>query len=148
MSNNQTEIEMDDNLESVEDDMINSTEETDAENIDSYQSKETADGAIRETVLTYIQGDNKIVLSSTERRFISKVKKDIAEYPNEITAHFNEDGSVCAKYNADCFIFPSLSHKRTRELTDEQRQALVERGKMLGEKRKEKAKAKKEDKTD
>lgn len=81
---------------------------------------------MRETTVEYLAGTDTLTWYSSEQRWVNKIRKLAAEYPNDVKiVADNDDGSVIAHLPRSWFRAPAP--KKTRVMTEEQRQAAVER---------------------
>ena len=81
----------------------------------------------RETCFTRIEGDAYMFVSSGERKWINRIKKDAEKYPDDVKIlAVNKDGSLYARYPFDWAQYPRPKRKRP-PMTEEQRSAARER---------------------
>lgn len=80
-----------------------------------------------ETTTNYMYGDETFTMSSSERKWINRIKKYSEQYPNDVKiTHINEDGSIIAEMNKKWFkISPP------RKISDKQRELASKRFKAL-----------------
>lgn len=80
---------------------------------------------MRENCIEWIEGDERVTITTYHRKFINKLKAISKENPEdvEIIAE-NEDGSICAHASINCI---GISPKRKYNLSDERRQELRQR---------------------
>ncbi len=76
----------------------------------------------RENAVEWITGDDRIVVSLTQRKFISKVKSLADKFPDEVSLVENLDGSICANLPLN---YLKISHPR--QMSDEQKRAAANR---------------------
>lgn len=91
---------------------------------------------IKETCFDYLDVDKHAVFSSAERKWINKILKLKESCPNDVnitTYPENNNGYIVAQIPKSWF---KLSPPRTREMTDEQREAAAKRLADAREKRK------------
>ena len=91
---------------------------------------------IKETCFDYLDVDKHAVFSSAERKWINKILKLKESNPNDVNITAdpeNNDGYIVAQIPKSWF---RLSPPRTREMTDEQREAAAKRLANAREKRK------------
>lgn len=91
---------------------------------------------IKETCFDYLDVDKHAVFSSAERKWINKILKLKESNPNDVNITAdpeNNDGYIVAQIPKSWF---RLSPPRTREMTDEQREAAAKRLADAREKRK------------
>ena len=81
----------------------------------------------RETATNYMYGDETFTMSSSESKWINRIKKYSEQYPNDVKiTHINEDGSIMAEINKKWFkISPP------RKVSDKQRELASQRFKAL-----------------
>lgn len=86
---------------------------------------------MRENCIEWIEGDERVTVTTYHRKFINKLKAISKENPEdvEIIAE-NEDGSICAHVSINCI---GISPKRKYNLSDERRQQLRENFKKVRE---------------
>ena len=86
-------------------------------------------GDLHETSFEHIEKDNFMRFFSSERTYISKLRKLAQEYPEDVMIDYeNSDGSICGRINAK---FIAIRPPIKRNLSDEQREELRERMKQL-----------------
>lgn len=78
-----------------------------------------------ETVVEFYDENAHLTISTGKRKYVNKIKKFAKDYPDVVKYIENKDGSVCATMPIEWFKFPSP--KRTREMTEEQKEELAER---------------------
>ena len=81
----------------------------------------------KETSFDYLDVDDHAVFCTSERKWVNKILKLKESNPNDvnITTHpENNDGYIVAQVPKNWF---KLSPPRTREMTDEQREAAAKR---------------------
>ena len=73
-----------------------------------------------ENAIEFLKNQDRATGSFSKPRFISRIKKLAAEYPDQVDYVQNEDGTICAH-------FPVAWVKITppRQYTDEQKQAMA-----------------------
>lgn len=81
----------------------------------------------RETATNYMYEDETFTMSSSESKWINKIKKYSEKYPNDVKiTYINEDGSIMAEINKKWFkISPP------RKVSDKQRELASQRFKAL-----------------
>lgn len=80
---------------------------------------------VTENCIEWITGDERVTLTLSQKRFITKVRKLADKNPDEIKIeHTNKDGSIVCSMPLRA-IKISLAEKR--ELTDEQRKEISDR---------------------
>ena len=78
----------------------------------------------KENVIEFIKNEDTATVSFTQERFITKIKKLAEQYPEDVQiTHVNKDGSIVAHIPVSYIKLSNLS----RNLTDEQRQAISDR---------------------
>lgn len=77
-----------------------------------------SDGSVQETVVEYIVGDDFVYVSAAERKYANRIKKYKEKYPELVTYHENDDGSVWAHLPISWFKFPSPK----REISEAERE--------------------------
>lgn len=87
-----------------------------------------------ETTTNYMYGDETFTMSSSESKWINRIKKYSEQYPNDVKiTYINEDGSIMAEINKKWFkISPP------RKVSDKQRELASQRFKALRNKQKNK----------
>lgn len=86
---------------------------------------------IIETSIERVVGDDYCLVYTGERKFINQLNELAKNYPEVDIHHINEDGSTVAHVPFSWFRFVKPPTKRT--ITEEQRQALVDRMKKMKE---------------
>lgn len=81
----------------------------------------------RETVICRADGIEFASISSSERKFVGKIKKLAAQYPEATKLIENEDGSVYMQFPAEWVKIP----KPPRQMSDEAREKAAERMKRM-----------------
>lgn len=85
-----------------------------------------------ETAINRVQGDEHCCVFTSERKFISQIKKLAEQYPNDVEIQYvNDDGSIVAQVPSNWFRFVKPPTKRN--YTEEQRKAMGERMKKARE---------------
>ena len=85
-----------------------------------------------ETCITFLEGDVKVGIYTSQHKYINKIMKLKEQYPNEVVINrINPDGSICADVPANWFRLPKPKAKRN--FTPEQKAAMVERMKKARE---------------
>ena len=82
-----------------------------------------------ETCITFLEGDTKVGIYTSQRKYINKIMKLKEQYPDEVVINrTNPDGSICADVPADWMRLPQPKAKRnyTPEQREAQRQRLKE----------------------
>lgn len=77
----------------------------------------------RETVICRAEGIDFASISSSERKFIGKIKKIATQYPEVTKLIENEDGSVYLQFPVEWIKMP----KPPRQMSDEAREKAAER---------------------
>lgn len=77
----------------------------------------------RETVICHAEGLDFASISSSERKFIGKIKKLAAQYPEDTKLIENPDGSVYLQFPIEWFKMPHPP----RQMSDEAREKAAER---------------------
>jgi hypothetical protein len=86
---------------------------------------------IRETTYNHIYGDKYSMFSSSEPKWVNKFNKWLLDYPDLVKLiHRNDDGSILGEIPVEWI---SIRPKHKRQMTEEQKQALIERGRKLAE---------------
>lgn len=79
---------------------------------------------MRENCIEWIEGDNRITITTYSKKLINKIKAISAENPEEVQIiKENQDGSICVHAPLQ---FLKISPKRTYNLSEERRQKLRE----------------------
>ena len=73
-----------------------------------------------ENCIEWISGHHNIVCSSSQQKYISKIKKLAEKYPKKVKIKFNKDGTICAKLPLKALKLSIIE----RELSEEQRQEM------------------------
>jgi hypothetical protein len=80
---------------------------------------------VRETIYEHLDGNDTFTVTAAERWSIGMIRRLAEKHPNDVViAAENDDGSLVAHIPSS---WMRISPKRTRDLTDEQRQVLSER---------------------
>lgn len=88
----------------------------------------------KETAFEYIAGEKFGGFSSSESKWINKIKEYAKEFPDDVKIIYeNSDGSIFAHIPTSWF---KIKPKSKRQITDEQREELRERIKKMHEARK------------
>ena len=91
----------------------------------------------KETTYNQMSGEKVGHFSTSEQKWINKITKWTQEFPESVKIKYkNTDGSLYAEIPSNWF---TVRPKRKRNLTEEQRQELKERGKRLAEIKKSKS---------
>lgn len=78
-----------------------------------------------ENVIEWINGDDRVTVTLSQRKHISKVKKLADKFPDDIEiSHENKDGSIVAHLPLRAI---KISFTPKRELTEEQKEVMRER---------------------
>lgn len=89
---------------------------------------------MQETSFSHIGGSSTCEMTASETWSINWVHKMMEEHPNEIKVDYtNPDGSMIVEIPFECMKYIRFPSKR--DMTDEQREAVKERGKRLAERR-------------
>lgn len=95
----------------------------------------------KDIVIEYLDGRGFATVSTSIRSYVTKAKKLAKAYPDEVKIIINQNGSAYIQFPPKWIKFPSPPRKRgTKELTDEQKEILVERMKNARKKREERKK--------
>ena len=94
-----------------------------------------------ETCFEHIGGSDICSVTASEQWSVNMINKMKAEHPDDVKImHTNPDGSMVAHVPFRCMQYFRFPNKR--DMTEEQRQAQIERGKRLGANRKKMLKKK------
>ena len=90
---------------------------------------------IKETAINYCSDENFMTIYTQEKKWINKIYNWKTEYPNDVEIRIiNRDGSIVAHIPKSWF---KISPSRKRNMSEEQRAAIVERLKKYRESKKE-----------
>lgn len=82
---------------------------------------------MREMSIGHLEGDNFMTWSTSERKWINRIKKLADIYPNDVViTYVNQDGSLNAKLPYSWFKAPA-PRKKVAPMSDERRAAAAER---------------------
>jgi len=80
---------------------------------------------MRENCIEWIEGDERVTITTYHKSFIRKLRAISEENPSEVEIIAeNEDGSICAHASINCI---GISPKRKYNISDERRQELRQR---------------------
>ena len=80
---------------------------------------------MRENCIEWIEGDERVTITTYHKSFIRKLKAISEENPSEVEIIAeNQDGSICAHASINCI---GISPKRKYNISDERRQELRQR---------------------
>lgn len=89
---------------------------------------------LQETNFEFLKGDKHGCFSSSQQKWINKIKRLSEQYPDEVKiVKMNKDGSICAHLPVSWF---KITPKKKRNLSEEQIQVLKERAAKMGKSRK------------
>lgn len=78
----------------------------------------------RENAIEWINGQNRVTVTLSQGRYISKIKKLAAKFPNEVQiVAENEDGTILAHIPLNYIKI----NRASRDLTEEEKEMLAER---------------------
>ena len=78
----------------------------------------------RENAIEWINGQNRVTVTLSQGRYISKVKKLAMKFPDEVQiVKENEDGTILAHIPLNYIKI----NRASRDLTEEEREELAER---------------------
>lgn len=81
----------------------------------------------KENAIEFLTGDKTCTVSFTNPKHVNKIKKLYEKYPDDFGYMVqNNDGSVCAKIPLN---WVRINKPTTKELTEEEKEVLRERGK-------------------
>ena len=82
----------------------------------------------KENVIEWVNGDEKAALTLNREKHKTRIKKLKAQYPDEVDFIINRDGSMFAHIPVS---WVRISPPRKVDLTDEQKQILADRMRLL-----------------
>ena len=78
----------------------------------------------RENAIEWVNGQNRVTVTLSQGRYISKVKRLAIKFPNEVQiVAENEDGTILAHIPLNYIKI----NRASRDLTEEEREELAER---------------------
>ena len=78
----------------------------------------------KENVIEFVQNSKVATVTFCQGRFVTRIKELAKNYPDEVQiTKENEDGSIVAHIPTKYIVI----NRRTKNLTDEQRQAIADR---------------------
>lgn len=80
---------------------------------------------MRENCIEWIEGDDRITITTYHKKFINKIKAISEKNPSDVKIiKENKDGSICVHAPLS---YLTISPKRTHNISEERRQELRER---------------------
>lgn len=77
-----------------------------------------------ENAIEWLAGDDQIVCTFNQRKYITKIRKLKEKFPDQVEYKINKDGSMYAKLPLSAL---KLSIREPREMSEEEKALLAER---------------------